>query len=1743
MTKNKQFFKKIWHVTLYILLGIFSLFLLLLIFINLNVGKRVVRNQVQSYLQKKLHTKVTIGAVDYSLPQWLKIKRIYVEDQKKDSLIYGEELSVDLNMLKLLRGNTDIQKLVFRNILLNIKRAPSDSFFNYQFIIDAFSGNKSTTANPDTSELKLTLDRLVFDNVALKFKDEFAGNDFVARIKMLDATINKFRPDRTNFDINNFFASGVDFIMNTYKEAPQIDKENKIDTPTVNPTYGLYITANRFNIRDVNVLVDNKITGLFYGNKITHLSLTNALFNLEQSIGIADTALLDSSVIIFTQPKKNISAATKTSDTNSPWLFQAKLLNIGNTQVKYDDNNIAASAGLDFSHLDISGLNTSISAFKYSDDTTRADITQFTFKDKSGFKLDTTHALFLFTDTLFSVSQLYLKTPHSLIQNSFRLNYDSISAIKKSPQNSLIAATLNNSSIYFNDLFLLLPFLKTSFPPAQFNNQLLNFNTELRGNLQRLYLPYIQLSGLSGSKLSARGTLYNLTDPNKFSYDLFIDQGNFLKKDILRFVPLANQAVLAGFPDIFNLKGHLVGTKNNVDADINTTARDFAFSGKVSLKNITNPAKIQFNTIIHNASFDKNTITGFLPPAVLQQINLPQKISASGKFSGDKQNIITDAKLASSYGRLNVKGFIKNIQNPEASNYDLFITTPGFNIGRLLKQDTILGNVAGAFTAKGTGFNYKTMRSSIKADIASIQYNKYNYHNTLVYADFKNGYIESSGNIKDSSLHLTYTLNTRVNNKYPLVNATIHVDTAQLQKLHLYTDILNFAGNIIVQSKSLTPRSLDASLLLDSVRMQLAKKYLVLDTVSLIATSANGIDSINLKAPFADIHTGGAFDYDKVGVSLQQYISKYYRFPNQKNIAGPIPDQQLAAFGTIKNSDVVKTFIPGLQEYDDINFSGNYTSANTDSALNFNAVIPLLHYQTNIVSKGLVNISSKNERINYQLKFDTLNTSSNILYGTNISGAAAHDSISLNAITQDNKNKDWFGISGDAYINNDAYSFKLKDNLLLNHEKWNVAPDNYISYSPRGIIINNFLINSDTAKIAIRSRELIANSPIDIDVANFNLKSISSLTSGDTLFAAGILNVKATVSDIDKKLPAFTGTAGINNLQILQQPVGNITAFAEKQSENNIVANIALSGNRNDVTVKGNYYLNNADKEFDAALAINKLNVHTLEAFTAGNIKNATGNIHGNISFDGKFAKPRWKGQLDFDTTRFTLTQLGTPYKINNQKIILDYPRITFPEFLVKDSLDHTMKIDGYLSSNTLMDYDLNVDINARDFILVNTAKNLDNQFYGYASVDANVSVTRNSAAPKIDGDVFVNDKSDITIVLPQANYNKDDGKTVVRFIDRDTFDINPPVKYFEQAKKRASGFADFLNYNLNIEINKTSTLTVVVDPATGDEIKVRGDAQLNAGVDPGGNIVLAGTYELESGYYDFNYQFLNRKFNLVKGSTITFGGTPTDAQVNIVAEYIVNTSSKDLVSNEVGNISSSLNNSFNQKLPFKVVLYLTGVISRPTINFNIELPEQSNLLTSELKNTIDNKLAQLRTDPAAINKQVFSLLLLNRFVSEQSSDFFKGNGNDFTDLARQSVSQFLSSALNEIASDLFKGIDVDLNLNSYNDFTNGGNQQRTDLNVAVSKSFLDDRVTVSVGKNFGIQGDNAAAKIPGANTGFKPDVSIGYKLTKDGKYLLRAYTKNQFEVVLDGYVVETGIAFVLTMNYEKFKELFRRKK
>ncbi len=84
----------------------------------------------------------------------------------------------------------------------------------------------------------------------------------------------------------------------------------------------------------------------------------------------------------------------------------------------------------------------------------------------------------------------------------------------------------------------------------------------------------------------------------------------------------------------------------------------------------------------------------------------------------------------------------------------------------------------------------------------------------------------------------------------------------------------------------------------------------------------------------------------------------------------------------------------------------------------------------------------------------------------------------------------------------------------------------------------------------------------------------------------------------------------------------------------------------------------------------------------------------------------------------------------------------------------------------------------------------------------------------------------------------------------------------------------------------------------------------------------------------------------------------------------------------------------------------------------------------------------------------------------------------------------------------------------------------------------LDDRLTVTVGSSFGIEGAQQANQEANKIAG---DVSLDYQLSKDGRYRVRAYRRNDYQVALQGQVVETGVAFTITFDYDNFRELFQR--
>jgi hypothetical protein len=226
--------------------------------------------------------------------------------------------------------------------------------------------------------------------------------------------------------------------------------------------------------------------------------------------------------------------------------------------------------------------------------------------------------------------------------------------------------------------------------------------------------------------------------------------------------------------------------------------------------------------------------------------------------------------------------------------------------------------------------------------------------------------------------------------------------------------------------------------------------------------------------------------------------------------------------------------------------------------------------------------------------------------------------------------------------------------------------------------------------------------------------------------------------------------------------------------------------------------------------------------------------------------------------------------------------------------------------------------------------------------------------------------------------------------------------------------------------------------------------------------------------------------------------------------------------------------------LPFEVNLTIRGELLEPQISFDIKLPADKNYnVGNNVTNVVQTKLNQLRQEPGEMNKQVFALLLLNRFVSQNPFDNSSGGSLDANTFARQSVSRLLTEQLNQLTEGLIEGVDINFDLATTEDYTTGNKQNRTDFNVGLTKRLLNDRLTVTVGSNFELEGPRATNKQQNNVAG---NIAIDYRLSKDGRYMLRAYRKNDYTAALEGYVIETGISFIISVDFNKFRQIFLSK-
>ena len=432
----------------------------------------------------------------------------------------------------------------------------------------------------------------------------------------------------------------------------------------------------------------------------------------------------------------------------------------------------------------------------------------------------------------------------------------------------------------------------------------------------------------------------------------------------------------------------------------------------------------------------------------------------------------------------------------------------------------------------------------------------------------------------------------------------------------------------------------------------------------------------------------------------------------------------------------------------------------------------------------------------------------------------------------------------------------------------------------------------------------------------------------------------------------------------------------------------------------------------------------TVTAASMGTLNRGTGFISGEVTVNGTFEKPAVNGSLVFNKAGFSPTLLGSYYTIDQERININQAGLLFDTFTIRDSVNNTLVVDGYVYTSNFVNYRFDLDIDADDFQAINTTKRNNALYYGKLYFDSDIQVRGTETSPVIDGGVTINENTDFTVVMPQVEPGIAEREGIVRFVDMDSVKVDSSI--FAAYDTLNTSDLVGLDVNLNIEVHRQATFSLIVDQANGDFVRMKGEAQLTGGIDKSGKITLTGSYEIDEGAYEISLNLLRRRFDIRKGSKIIWLGEPTRADVDVTAVYIANTSPLTLVQDYI----TENPNFYKQKIPFEVLLKLQGELLRPDITFDIQLPEKKNYTVGgNVNEIVDVRLAQIRQDPSEMNKQVFAVLLFNRFVNE--NPFASGGGGGFNAgmMARQSVSKILAEQLNDLASDLIAGVEINFDV------------------------------------------------------------------------------------------------------------------
>ena len=1208
-----------------------------------------------------------------------------------------------------------------------------------------------------------------------------------------------------------------------------------------------------------------------------------------------------------------------------------------------------------------------------------------------------------------------------------------------------------------------------------------------------------------------------------------IRKSRFSNADILYFSPeLIQQDFFKDKKNITAVRGQINGSINNLRGKnvIVKTGTNTVLKTNFHIVGLPKAETAFFNFPNLTLNSSRQDILKMAGAAIPANISIPEVLNLQVKFKGMIKAFSTDINLNSSFGDIFL---LASIDKQENFNADLKIND--FDLGSLLQDKKMFGPVSLTAEVSGQGLTQETVHASIKADVANLYLNQYTYHKLTMNGTVANQEFEGNVNLKDENAVFDFAGLVNFNAGEERFKFNLNVVGADLQKLNFSTKDLRIGFSATADLKGGTVDKLNGKAgITNFIIAQNGKKY-VLDSLMIASINEPKRSEINFSSAIVGIKYSGTISPVALASTLGGFIGNYFEFKKPEPEAIQVDSSAFKFEIQLHNHPIIsEVLLPELKEFKPGIIEGSFNSNNNELKLHAN--MEKIVYGTTEINGFQVDINSDSTALNYKIMLNDISNEQIKIENLLFDGQLANNQITANIASIDKKLNKKIQIWSLITKENDNYKIVLDpDNFYLMNNRWDIAADHYIAVGDQGFLIHHLFMQHVGSEINIGSVNDQFNDDLNVNIKNFKLDDIAGIIEKDSNLLKGNLAGNVLLKRVNDSY-GIIADATITDLIVQDVPIGNLSVKADNPTRNKFDIDISLTGDENNLTAKGFFIPNGGENSINIKTDIQSLSMKTAEAFSMGQISESSGSLSGNILISGKTDAPEITGDLIFKDVFMKPAFLNNRIALKNETIRLKSDGIYFDSFTLRDVNQHTATIDGSVKMKQFSDFIFALRVNSNDFLLFNTTIKDNDAFYGRMVVDSRIDITGPMSLPVINARMKMKKGSSFTFIVPEDRYTTDKGEDVVIFIDSAKF--NPILDRNDEIITKSSSMTGF-DLTSIIEVDKEATLRLFMDPTSSDSLVVKGEAALSFTMDRSGKMSLTGTYNLNEGSYLVSLEsIIKKKFDIVQGSTIIWNGDPLDANINIDATYSVRTAPFNLVADQMAGLTDVEKGGYRQIYPFIVLLKLRGAILEPQISFEIQLmPEDKGILGG----AVNQKLILLNEDPSALNKQVFALLVLARFVQENPLQSETGGAST---LVRSTVSNFLSAQLNKLSSQVVPGVEMNFDIQSYDDFQTGEAQGRTQVEVGLKKQLFNERLTVQVGGSVDVEGEKAKQNSASDITG---DVTVEYKLTEDGRYRLKGFRHNQYEGAIEGQLVETGVGIVYVRDFNKWKEFLKSPK